>query len=309
MVTAEGQQHHAKLFRDQIAFVIGREVPELTVDDIAAQRWNKDPQFFTSEEREKLSQRFTEEDQRNLEVYSELLGMMDRPIAGLTEKQIIAMGGGYGTHEDLFPPGAQPPEELIDSRPTVEQSLKEHEAIDNVSAHLVGHGKIYSQGDNLVDVLLDPTPHARPIPLYQLRKYISESVRLVELNDKGKEKEVRPADWLTKAIAAAGNWPRSRKLEAIVESPVLREDGTILQTPGYDPESRLLYIPNAEFQEVLAEPTKSDAKAAVKVLRDLLIDFPFREPIHFAGLARWPADVAGSLRVQGACTDDDDQRQ
>lgn len=65
-------------------------------------------------------------------------------------------------------------------------------------------------------------------------------------------------------------------LEAIVESPVLRPDGSILNTPGYDPVTRLILSPAPGLEvNVPDRPTRADVDAALDLLNELLHDFPF----------------------------------
>lgn len=65
-------------------------------------------------------------------------------------------------------------------------------------------------------------------------------------------------------------------LAGIVTAPTLRWDGSVLQVPGYDEATGLLFDPRGEaFPPVPDEPTRADAVAAIATLRDLLAEFPF----------------------------------
>lgn len=83
-----------------------------------------------------------------------------------------------------------------------------------------------------------------------------------------------------------GEWPGIKPLEGITECPVLRPDGTILDTPGYDRTTGLFYEPNVEFPPVPFEPTLDDATTAIATLYDVVQDFPFASPEH---LSAWVA--------------------
>ena len=63
-------------------------------------------------------------------------------------------------------------------------------------------------------------------------------------------------------------------------APILRSDGTVLQTPGYDPDTGLYYEPDGAIIEVPASPTRDDALAATEVLLEVIADFPFATPAH-----------------------------
>ncbi len=68
----------------------------------------------------------------------------------------------------------------------------------------------------------------------------------------------------------------------MVESPVLRADGTILQTPGYDETTGLMFRPDAQFPPAVDTLTRSDAEKAVQTLLEVVGDFPFATDAHRA---------------------------
>ena len=67
------------------------------------------------------------------------------------------------------------------------------------------------------------------------------------------------------------------KLVGVTESPLLRPDGTILQKPGYDPETGYLYKPAEGFEmpEVPLNPTKEQIEDAIDLVKEVFCDFPF----------------------------------
>jgi hypothetical protein len=76
-------------------------------------------------------------------------------------------------------------------------------------------------------------------------------------------------------LASAGQW-RLPMLAGVISCPTLRRDGSILQEPGYDPGTGLLFEPeNCSFEPIKSEPTKDDAARALGVLRELIAGFPF----------------------------------
>ncbi|MGH7749929.1 MAG: hypothetical protein ACREQ5_34945, partial [Candidatus Dormibacteria bacterium] len=93
-------------------------------------------------------------------------------------------------------------------------------------------------------------------------------------------------------LAALGEWGDAvPPLKAITEVPVLRPDGSILVTPGYDSATRLMYVPDPALRipAVPLAPTRGDVVRARSLLLDeLLVDFPF------AG----DADRANALALQ-----------
>jgi hypothetical protein len=76
-------------------------------------------------------------------------------------------------------------------------------------------------------------------------------------------------------LARDGAW-KVPVLAGIVNCPVLRPDGSILETAGYDAATGLLYDPQGmKFSPVPERPNKEHALKALAVLKDLLSTFPF----------------------------------
>lgn len=79
-------------------------------------------------------------------------------------------------------------------------------------------------------------------------------------------------------LARVGEWSFP-VLTGQVSAPTLRPDGSILDQPGYDPKTGLLFEPRgAEFPRILVDPTRDDALHALDRLVDLVGTFPFVGP-------------------------------
>lgn len=87
--------------------------------------------------------------------------------------------------------------------------------------------------------------------------------------------DTHPPDWSVRAIHQHGSWPRVRVLSGVTEVPVLRPNGTVLDKPGYDDETGLLYEPGNLTVSIVAEPTRDDAERAAAELLEVVADFPF----------------------------------
>jgi hypothetical protein len=75
-----------------------------------------------------------------------------------------------------------------------------------------------------------------------------------------------------------GRWKLPR-LAGIVNTPFLRGDGSVCETPGYDPASELLFKPDGQaFPAIPQSPSKADAIEALKALELLIHSFPFVTP-------------------------------
>jgi len=99
----------------------------------------------------------------------------------------------------------------------------------------------------------------------------------VRTTEKG-ETRVNPPDWTVKDVQALGRWPFPA-LEAVVEVPIVRPDGTIVDTPGYDPSTRLYYRPAEGFEmpKIPASPTSTDTQAAIRLLDEAVGEFPYED--------------------------------
>lgn len=76
-------------------------------------------------------------------------------------------------------------------------------------------------------------------------------------------------------LSRLGAW-KVPPLLGIIEAPTLRPDGSVLSTPGYDEATGLLFDSGgAEFAPIADKPTDIEVAAALDLLNDLLVDFPF----------------------------------
>ncbi len=66
----------------------------------------------------------------------------------------------------------------------------------------------------------------------------------------------------------------------VVECPVMRPDGTVLQTPGFDTDTGIFYWAAAPFPPVPDTPSRDDAMRAAGDLLDVVADFPFKTIEH-----------------------------
>jgi len=100
-------------------------------------------------------------------------------------------------------------------------------------------------------------------------------------------KPASPPKEIAEAILALSpsKWP-FKILEAIVETPVIRPDGTILQKPGYDELTKLYYAPHKDMHacKVPECPSEEEVQNACAVLNDIIADFPFVDQSDYANM-------------------------
>src|SRR5690606_21026553 len=84
--------------------------------------------------------------------------------------------------------------------------------------------------------------------------------------------------------AGPESFSKLRKLRGVIHAPVFRRDGTIVDRPGYDPDTKLLYIPEPglNIPAVSEEPTPAEVEAARDMVLGLVGGFPFLNLHHRA---------------------------
>jgi len=97
-----------------------------------------------------------------------------------------------------------------------------------------------------------------------------------------------PPPAICKSVLSLGTQRELKKLSSVITAPTLRPDGTVLDLPGYDPKTQILFDSPDEPQCVPAFPTQSQALAALDQLWLPFADFPFCGPldraVHLAAL-------------------------
>src|SRR5262249_27813745 len=152
----------------------------------------------------------------------------------------------------------------------------EHKVNEQAVAALGGEKSIYQRAGLLVRLVRDESPAAQGIrrpfaprietlPPPLLRERLAANAKwLSRKSGKGgvEGAAAHPPGWCVAAVVAHGYWPGVRPLEAVVDYPVLKPDGTILCQPGYDADTGLLLAPAGKLPDVPEQPTQADARRA-----------------------------------------------
>lgn len=186
-------------------------------------------------------------------------------------------------------------------RPIIYIRPDEHEVVSEAIAAIAPDTRLYQRGGELVQVLTDQgqlagvtrpasQPRIAPIQQARLRELVAERARWLKRGTRGADwQHAHPPDWAVREILDRGEWPRVRPLEAVVETPVLRPDGSVIDRPGYDDATGILVLPNCQIDSIPEHPTREQAESAVDQLAELVCDFPFAAGAH---LSCW---IAGLL--------------
>lgn len=129
----------------------------------------------------------------------------------------------------------------------------------------------------------DGTPRVRFLPQARLYELLTEVIdfkrRAKTETGEWVARSVQPPAEVVRSVVARGEWNHVRRLAGITTWPVLRADGSVLTSPGYDFATGLIYEPTCNVG-VPVNPKIEDAKAAVADLLDLVSDFPFAGDAH-----------------------------
>jgi hypothetical protein len=86
--------------------------------------------------------------------------------------------------------------------------------------------------------------------------------------------------WLPAQLLLEQAWPEVRQLIGLTDIPVLRPDGSVLTTAGYDEATGLVYTPSLKIEEIPASPSEAEARVAAEELNRILDTFPLVSRAH-----------------------------
>lgn len=194
-------------------------------------------------------------------------------------------------------------------RPEIEINTEWHKVVVAGIEALRADPDLYSRGDALVNVVQEEDDELR-ISTRLTIKGIAGSPKVITISDSNigcrltefsslyswkpdKAGEliavsVRPPDWMIKAIATRKHYPGIRRLEAVVECPFPRPDGSIVEAKGYDRATATLFLPSIDFSQVPERPDREAARVAWDRIKAYVREFPFATEddrvIYLAGL-------------------------
>ena len=198
----------------------------------------------------------------------------------------------------------------VDARPEVKIGVDAWRIIEELSDVMARDPRVYHRSYALVTVvgIEPPAPAAEPLPraapvirelsppaaVLRLTRHVKLIAPVKPTNAEAAEsahrrvahlaplpakwREITPPQAIVAQFLSAGEWPGIRRLVGVSESPFMRPDGTICQSPGYDAATGYIYAPSAEYPRVTEHPTQAAAVAALAMLVDVFRDFPHVSP-------------------------------
>lgn len=103
---------------------------------------------------------------------------------------------------------------------------------------------------------------------------LASRIMTVRVTEKGLVRTDPPPSALNQAVAMPSLLTGTKDVLGFTHTPVLRADGSVLDQPGYDSATQLIYAPQ-DLGPITVAERKADAVAAGGLLMDLVKDFSF----------------------------------
>ena len=179
------------------------------------------------------------------------------------------------------------------SRPTIRIGVDQHRVVAEAIAALARQRRYFQRGLSLYRVVQPAAPEGEPRALPRLDLVPLPSLEIALSAAANWEKaraasgsvewiEAKPPSWCVAGVLAAGQWRGVPPLLGVVSSPCLRHDGSILDVPGYDAATGLIYRPIGSINPIPSAPTVDDAVRARDALLEVVADFPFASDLYRA---------------------------
>jgi hypothetical protein len=128
----------------------------------------------------------------------------------------------------------------------------------------------------------DGTPYIETLSEAALKGVLARAMNFAKMMN-GRPQHIPPPDNVGRDILALGTWP-FRALDAVIEIPALRPDGTLIDQPSYDAATHLAYIPasHLEMPPIPVEPTREDINVALALIDKAIGEFPFSDGASYA---------------------------
>lgn len=126
----------------------------------------------------------------------------------------------------------------------------------------------------------DGPSQIRRLDPVKLSREVSAKYRVTKSLKNGTTGVLFPEQVARHVLADLDHMPNLKYLRMVTHTPIARADGTILDTPGYDEASGVLYLPERglHVEAVPDIPSQQDLDSAVKLVMSMIQDFPWVTP-------------------------------
>ncbi len=155
--------------------------------------------------------------------------------------------------------------------------------------------------DGAIALRPSATPTIRQLKISTLRSHLSADAFWKKYDD-GKWKDSLPPDSVVHDVMDKGEWLGVPLLTNVTTSPTLRPDGTVLQQPGYDRSTGLLYRPGHTTYPIVDEkPTRDQCMWHKEALLEVVRDFPFAKNHHISAWFAAMLTCVARSAIDGPC--------
>ena len=151
--------------------------------------------------------------------------------------------------------------------------------VDAAEMELAALGGYYQCGGVISNVVTDPSNMStsiRPVNVSDLTRSLSKSVAWI-VRTPTVDKLIDPPSKHVIALFNSGTYKHLPPLLGITRQPYLRNDGSLMSIPGYDPVTKMFGEFDGKAFYVPSVPTRDDALVALNELKLLLEEFAFKE--------------------------------
>lgn len=123
-----------------------------------------------------------------------------------------------------------------------------------------------------------------PIKPLELAARLDSAYRVVKRTRTRITPSLFPTEVASRALSKPDMLPNLRWLRGVTHTPVIRPDGSLLDRPGYDDLTGVLYlpVPGLSVPPVPDQPTARQVDRASELIMEMLVDFPFITPVDKA---------------------------
>ncbi|MDR1515314.1 MAG: hypothetical protein LBS45_06435 [Synergistaceae bacterium] len=163
-------------------------------------------------------------------------------------------------------------DDVNNSLPTITGAKRQlFPLLDEIYNSLSPDITLFRHGGGLVSVRDGVIDHYTPDTALTL---LSRRANYVDVKQDGMFPPTRAANAILFA-SPGSDGDKIRPLERVVNVPVLRKDGTVFDSPGYDVTSRIFYHRTGNIQKIESNPRRQEAIDAAAWLLDMVGQFPF----------------------------------
>jgi hypothetical protein len=181
---------------------------------------------------------------------------------------------------------------------------------DEAEVALGSLGVAYVRGRTLVHVVRDHSspdwlrrPDGAPVIAVmkdeRIRELLGDAARWLARDNNNNLKPAMVPPWVVKTLLSRDRWSYP-PLEGIVDAPVFRPDGSVLDVPGYDRATRLIFDPRGTtFPPIPARPDQTAAANALAEVMEPYKDFPFITDFDRSAAAAFLLSIIGRPAIDG----------